>query len=210
MGWLWLAMIGATVFIGLWSLGIKRELGWAVGAALLIGAAGYAWQQKAGLPGHPVQSDVEKIEVDRGFVAFRSAIMPGDEAILEAADDKLRAGDATGASQVMIDAIAMQPDNAQLWAGLGGTIAAHDGGQVSPAATFAFRKAVSLAPDAPGPPFLLGLAYLQAGQLPEAQLAWQRTLALTPQDAPYRAAIVERLGLIDQILAMKADRMAPR
>ena len=209
MGWLWLALIAAATLAALWRLGVARDYGWMVGSALMLGAAGYAWQQHAGLPGHPVSFDAEKIEIDPGLVAFRSAIMPGNEAIFAAADEQLREGDTTAASGVVSDAIAKRPGDAGLWAGLGSIIAAHDGGQLSPAALFAFRKAVALDPQAPGPPFLLGLAYLQSGQLAETKVAWLSALSLAPRDAPYRVEIAERLVMIDQFMAMQAGQQAP-
>lgn len=209
MGWLWLVLIMALTFAALWRLGVARTSGWMVGSALMLGAAGYAWQQHAALPGHPVSFDAEKVEVDPGLVTFRSAIMPGNEATFAAADEQLREGDTTAASQVMLDAIAAKPGDAGLWAGLGSTIAAHDGGQLSPAALFAFRKAVALAPQTPGPPFLLGLAYLQSGQLAEAKVAWLSALTLAPRDAPYRVEIAERLVMIDQFIAMQSGQRAP-
>ena len=120
----------------------------------------------------------------------------------------MRAGDTNGAAQIILDDIAKHPDGAALWAGLGTVIAAHDGGQVSPAALFAFQKAVQLAPDSPGPPFMLGLAEIQSGQMAEAKVAWLRALSLAPGDAPYRVDIAERLVMIDQFIAMQAVEAA--
>ena len=210
MGWLWLVLIGAAAFLGLLWAGVPRSLATFIAAGLLFGAAGYAWQQHASMPGHPVQADSEAIEIDPGLVAFRTAIMPGNEAVLAAADAKLRAGDATGATQVILDALARHPDAAPLWAGLGSAIAAHDGGQISPAASLAFRRAIALAPNQPGPPFFLGLAYIQAGDLDAAKVAWVRTLALAPSNAPYRVEIAERLVMIDQYRAMQSGEAAQR
>lgn len=210
MGWLWLAIIGGLAFLALWRGGVSRELAWISGATLVLGAAGYAWQQQAFMSGHPVTADAEAIEVDPGLVAFRSAIMPGNEAVLAAADGRLRAGDSTGATQLILNAIARQPDAAPLWTGLGSAIAAHDGGQISPAAMLAFRRAVALAPTEPGPPFFLGLAYIQSGNLDAAKTAWVQTLALAPRDAPYRVEIAERVVMIDQYRAMQAGEAAQR
>ena len=204
MGWLWLIVIGAAALVALWRAGVSRSLATLTGAALLVGAAGYAWQQHATLPGHPVTADAETIEVDPGLVAFRAAIMPGNEAVLVAADHRERAGDSTGATQIILDAIAKRPADAALWTGLGSALAAHDDGQLSPAALLAFRRAIGLAPTAPGPPFFLGLAYIQAGDLDAAKVAWVRTLALAPPDAAYRVEIAERLVMIDQFRAMQA------
>jgi cytochrome c-type biogenesis protein CcmH len=204
MGWVTLAVIGAVTFAALRLIGVPRALGWFAAAALMLGATGYALQQRAGLPGHPVAADADPIDVDPGMVAFRGVIMPGDAPALAAADDHLRRGDARGAVQGLLRAIGEKPRDAALWTGLGSALAAHDGGQVSPAAQFAFRRAWQLAPDQPGPPFFLGLAYVQSGELPAAKAAWVRALRLAPRDAAYRVDIAERLVLIDEFQAMAA------
>ncbi|MCY7281183.1 MAG: hypothetical protein LH610_09880 [Sphingomonas bacterium] len=140
------------------------------------------------------------------MVAFRTAIMPGtaeDSALLAAADDRMREGDTKGAVQTMLDAVARRPGDHALWTGLGSTIVAHDGGQLSPAARFAFRRAFQLAPSEPGPPFFLGMAHVQAGDMAAAKRAWLLALSLAPRDAPYRIDIAERLVMIDQFMAME-------
>jgi hypothetical protein len=203
MGWLWPAMIGAAAFAVLWLAGVARGLWTFIASALMLGAAGYAWQQHATLAGHPVAADSRPIEVQPGLVSFRSAIMPGkpgDDAALAAADDRLRDGDTAAAGQAMLDAIARNPGDAALWAGLGTAVAVHDGGQVSPTALFAFRHAMDLAPDQPGPPFFLGLAYAQVGDLAAARPLWQRALALTPPGASYRIDLTRQLAMIDDAL----------
>ena len=63
-----------------------------------------------------------------------------------------------------------------------------------------FRRAMSLAPGHPGPPFFLGLAYIRAGQFAEARQWWARALRLTPADAGYRPEIADRLALLDAAL----------
>ena len=207
MGWLWLAAIGGAALAVLWLAGVSRGVWTFVASALMLGAAGYVWQGRATLAGHPVAFDSKPIEVEDGMVAFRSAIMPGkpgDDRILVTADDRLREGDTAAAAQVMLDAIAAAPGHAALWAGLGTVTAAHDGGQVSPTVLFAFRRAMALDPNAPGPPYFLGLAYAQAGDLAAAKLSWLRALALTPREARWRIDIAEQLAMIDQYEAMNA------
>lgn len=211
MGWLLLAIMGVAAMAALWLAGMARGLWMFTASALMLGAAGYAWQQHAALPGHPVAADSRGIEVDERFVAFRGAIMPGkpgDDRILAAADDRLRVGDTEGAARVMLDAIHADPRDAALWAGLGTVLTAHDEGQVSPAAQFAFRQAEALAPNDPGPSFFLGLAYTRT-DLPTAKAAWERALALTPKDASYRSVIVDQLASLDQTLRSNAAMPPP-
>lgn len=209
MGWLALAAIGAVAFAALRRLGVSRAFGTMAGAALMLGAAGYAWQQRASLPGHPVRAADEGVDIDPGMAEFRQAILPAsaaDQAALAAADARLKAGDSEAAVRGLIEATRRSPDNAALWTGLGSALAAHDGGQVSPASQLAFRRAVQLAPQAPGPPFFLGLALIQGGDLPAAKTAWLRALILTPPGAPTRLDLAERLALLDQFQAMNGRR----
>lgn len=207
MGWVWLALIGCAALALLWFVPTSRYIGTVAAAALLFGASGYALQQNASLPGHPVRANAQEIEIDPSLVAFRQAVMPAsaeDQASLAGADDKVRQGDTAAAAQGLLAAIDRRPTHAVLWTALGGVLAAHDGGHVSPAAQFAFRQAFRLAPRDPGPPFFLGLAYVQSGDLQATKRAWLQTLALAPRDAPYRIAIAERLVMIDRLEAMKA------
>lgn len=209
MGWVWLGVIGVAALAMLWLAGASRALGTLTAAALLVGGAGYALQNNASLAGRPARADVRRIAVDPGLVAFRTIIMPGNEAvsaILAEADQRLRDGDTTGAAQWMLDALSRRPDDVSLWTGLGSVLVAHDGGKMSPAAQLAFRRAIQLAPNEPGPRFFLGLAYLQEGDLPAVRQAWRLALSLTPQNAPYRVLIAERLMLIDQLTATQTKR----
>lgn len=212
MGWVALASIGVVVFVTLRLIGVSRGFGWVAATALMLGATGYALQQHATLAGHPVRAESQPIAIDPGMVAFRAMILPGspdDARILAAADDQLRSGATFEATQALIAAVRASPRDAALWTGLGGALAAHDGGQVSPAAQFAFQRAWQLEPRAPGPAFFLGMALVQSGDLAAAKLAWLRALALTPRDAPYRIDIAERLVLLDELAAMSKGA-APR
>ena len=54
MGYFWLAAIGVGAFALLAVLKVNRVLWTMVAAALMLGAAGYAWQGQPGLAGHEV------------------------------------------------------------------------------------------------------------------------------------------------------------
>lgn len=213
MGWLWLGVIGFAAFASLWFGGVSRALSGMTAAALLVGGAGYALQNHASLPATPARTDIKRIDVDPGLIAFRSAILPGnadDAAVLAAADERMRQGDTGGAAKIMLEAVSRRRDDAALWTGLGSVLVAHDGGQISPAARLAFRRAFQIAPDEPGPPFFLGLAHVQAGDLQAAKQAWLLALSLSPRDAPYRVDIAERLVMVDQFMAMQAAEASAR
>ena len=205
MGWAALAVLGVAIFAGLRFIGGAREAGWFTAAALLLGASGYAVQQHATLAGHPVRAESQPIVLDPGTAAFRAAMMPGtpdDAGLLAATDDQLRSGATFEAAQRLVAAVRQSPRDAALWTGLGGALVAHDGGQMSPAAQFAFQRAWLLAPRSPAPSFFLGAALVQAGDLAAAKVAWLRALALSPRDAPYRMELAERLVLLHELAAM--------
>jgi len=207
MGWIMLALIGGGAALLLWRLGVPRMLWTTAGAALMLGGAGYALQGSPARPGSPAKPTRESAEIAGDIIALRGAIFSrftADAAYETAADALMRSGDAGAAVKVTLGGIDHYPRSIQLWTQLGSVFVAHDGGNMSPAALFAFRRAMALNPRHPGPPFFLGLGYVQAGQLAEARRWWVRALALTPPAASYRGEIAERLMLLDQFLAMAA------
>ena len=205
MGWIALILTLALAGTLLRWRRVPRSLVPMITAALMLGSAGYALQGRPELPGTPVSQNVSaRVQVDPGLIAFRQMIMPGSEALLAAADQRLQQGDVGGAVYSLIDAIRDKPADATLWTALGTALAAHDRGNVSPTSQFAFRRAMQLAPAQPGAPFFLGLAHINAGQIEAARPVWQKALALAPADAPYRSSIADRLAVIDAFLAMKS------
>jgi len=206
MGWVWLLLLGAGAMGALVLLGVPRLLWSFVGAALMLGAAGYALQGRPGLPASPAVAARAAAEDDSGLVSLREAMwgrFTGDGQWLVAADAMARAGEKRSAVRVVLSGIRATPDSALLWTGLGTALARHDGA-VSPPARFAFARAMRLAPGHPGPPFFLGLALVREGDFAGAQTAWRRALALAPARAAYRGEIAGRLALLDRLLAMEA------
>ena len=203
MGWIILVVVGIAAALALWIGGVARSLWSFAGAALMLGAAGYALQLGPSLPGHPVESFVEPIEVDPAIVQLRDSMLgsfTGDGAYLIAADGMTRSGDTRTAVQVVLGGLAKYPGSLTLWTGLGTAYARHDG-TVSPAALFAFRHAAHLAPRHPAPPFFLGLAYIDTGQYAVARPYLARALALTPPGLSYHDQIAALLKRLDAYLA---------
>lgn len=204
MGWLALGLIGAGAAVALALAGLPRRLRAFAGAALMLGAIGYALQGRPMLPGKSVSTARRGPQPDPGLFAFRDAVLRPDPAaarVLHAADDRLARDDARGAVDLLLQGIDARPRDPALWAALGSAMSANDG-RPSPPAMFAFRRAVALGPREPGPPFLLGLAWLEAGDLPATDQAWAQAIALAPADAPYRATLKEQLLLVRRFRAM--------
>lgn len=206
MGWLILLVIGAGAFGLALLLGAPRALGSFIGAALMLGATGYALQGRPGLAGHPVSTGRAGSTLDPGVAELRTKMFgrfTAAEPYFFAADALERTGSQANAVRLLLGGVNTQPRSAALWTGLGAAYAEHDA-TVSPAARFAFARAMQLAPDHPGPPYFLGLALVRAGEFQEAQRWWARAYAITPDRFTYRAEIGRRLTLLEALIASGA------
>jgi tetratricopeptide (TPR) repeat protein len=202
-GWIALALIGLATAVALWASGVVRTLWSLVGAALMLGAAGYAWQQHAALPEHLAASDAVGVMVAPEIVDLRGALLgrfTGDGAYLMASDALMRSGSRGSGANVVLLGLNHYPRSLTLWTGLGTALAQHDG-TLSPAARLAFDQATRLAPEHPAPPFFEGLAYVQEGDYRTARRYWARALALSPTGASYRRDIALRLAALDMVIA---------
>jgi cytochrome c-type biogenesis protein CcmH len=207
-----LGVVGMATAALLWWCGIGRSLWTLVGAALMLGATGFVVQSARHQPGTPVRTSSVPIAVDPGMVAFRNAVFaPPEQDVLAlaSADGRVGTGDTHAAAQGLLHDLTTRSDDAALWTELGYVLALHDHA-VSPAAKFAFRRAVALAPATPGPAFFLGMAYVDAGDVAAARPYWSYALAMTPKDAPYRGDIAERIAAVDQFARMTTNRSTVR
>jgi len=200
MGYFWLAAIGAGAFALLAVLKVNRVLWTMVAAALMLGAAGYAWQGQPGLAGHEASPGLAATPDDSAMLELRDQML---ERYTGAAGAMTRIGDRRAAVQVLLGGLRIAPKSVVMWTGLANALAAHDANQVSPPALFAFQQAMRLAPKHPAPPFFLGLAYVRAGEFATARPYWAKALALTPANISYRGEIATRLALLDRFLAMQ-------
>ncbi len=207
MGWIALALLAAASFAGLVWLRLPRLLWSLAGAALCLGAAGYAWQGRPSLPSVSAKTALAMTPIDPAAIALRDSLFgrySADSAYLVAADAMTRAGEPRAAAQATLGGVSKFPRSYVLWTWLGTTLAADAADQVSPPALLAFRRAAQLAPEHPAPPFYLGMAYIRAGQFREARPYWARALALSPAGTSYRGEIAVRLQLLDRLLASGA------
>jgi cytochrome c-type biogenesis protein CcmH len=120
------------------------------------------------------------------------------------ADAMTRIGAPDTAARAMILTVRQAPGDAGAWTWLGVKLAENDGNQVSPAAKFAFERAMAVNPNHPGPPFFYGLAYVRQGRFDAARPLWVEALRRTPAGASYRSQILVRLMLLDRFLAARA------
>jgi cytochrome c-type biogenesis protein CcmH len=209
MTWVLILLIAVVVW-GVMAFVLKLpRSGWEIaGAALLFGISGYALQGHPGQPGAP-QAPVENAKLaDATLLKQRQQMGAGfgqGQSWLVLADALTRQGQFGAAADVLRNALAKSPRDADLWVALGNALVGHTDGVITPAAQFAFRKAANIAPDHPGPPFFMGLALAQAGRLAEARAMWAELLARSPADAPYRTDLQERLSRLDSMIAEQAQ-----
>jgi Flp pilus assembly protein TadD len=207
MGWIALLAIGAGALALLWLCGLPRALWSFAGAALMLGAAGYALQARPGLAGAPVEAAKKTRPDEPALYALRSAMF-GRFTYIDnyffGADALVRSGSPDKAARYMLAGVRASPQDAALWTWAGMMLAEADGRTVSPAAGIAFRRAIALAPKHPGPRFFYGMAHVRAGNFAAAQPLWRDALALTPADAPYRRDIAMRVMLLDEFVRQQA------
>ena len=204
MGWIMLALIALTTAALLAVLGLPRLLWPLGGAAVMLGAAGYAWQGQPDLVAQPVAADAVKLPPSDSYKKLRDTFFGrfgGESMYFGISDVALANGDPDFAARALTGGVDYAPRSAAMWNELGNVIALHDRGVVSPAALVAYRRAMMLAPQNPGPPLFLGLAYVRAGDYAKARPLWRHALALTPRNASYRDEITRRLALLDILLA---------
>lgn len=215
MTWLAAILLALLAFVlAAFVLRAPRK-GWeAIGAALLLGIAGYGLQASPGVPASPTQPR-EQVAGDPGALVkargevTRSGIPPTDRWVV-IADALARNGQFASAAEMLRGATDADPKNAEAWLAMANALVAHADGALTPASLYAYRRAANAAPEHPGPPYFLGLAYAGSGRFTEAQGLWRKLLAATPPDAPWRADLVDKIARLDAIVAAQQGGPAPR
>ena len=173
-----------------------------VAAVLFLAVAGYAWQGSPGLSGKPTPPPAEVRTPDNEAAVERQKMFSkigSDADVLRSADGLQSQGLTLYAIAIIKNGLEKRPQSADLWVGLGNELVIHSGGMMSPAAQLAFQRAEAIAPDHPGPPFFMGLAYAQAGQLDRAETVWRALLDRSPANASFRPELEQRLLEIERM-----------
>ncbi|MGZ2411394.1 cytochrome c-type biogenesis protein CcmH [Sphingomonas sp. F9_3S_D5_B_2] len=188
-GWFVLLLLLALAGGGLWLLRVRGAMLQACAAALLIGAAGYAFQGRPGLRASPADTKLEHqvVPLAQARHAFFGNFSP-QEAWLGMSDALARSGNTQDAVGILQNAVGRHPEDAELWVGLGNALVDHARG-LTPPAEFAYKRAAKLAPGHPAPAFFYGLALARSGDTRSAVALWQKTLATAPPDASWRPLV---------------------
>lgn len=213
MIWVWVIGLCLAAFAALaWGLKAPRK-GWeAIGAALAVGLAGFAFQAGTSQPGAPKEAVQEDSAAGQFLVEERVALsgMFRDSAQpdrwLLTADGLTRNGAYSDAAGWLLGAVEENPKNSEAWVALGNNLLAHADGQLTPAALEAYRKGAEADPQSPLPPYFLGLALARGGKLQEARKIWAEVLTKAPGDAPWRGGLTARLAQIEALIAQQSKQ----
>lgn len=194
MGWVLLVVLALAVFLALWRVaGFNRVALQLLASALLIGIAGYAVQGRPGLIGKPASPPAGREQSSSGFP--RPGYAAG-ASWLSIADTFQRSPDKQDAIRSLRALLDADPQNPELWAGLGAVLVMHADGLVTPASQLAFKRAQRLAPTHPGPKFFYGLSLAQGGKPQEAERIWTELIADAPADAEWRPMVEANLAVL--------------
>ncbi len=186
----------------------------AIGAALMLGVAGFALQANPAQPGAPKEPVQQEKASGAALVEARRQLgSQGEQAPnswMVIADALARNGQFGDAAGVVLGAVEKDPHNADAWLALANDLVAHAEGTLTPAALFAYQQAERADPTHPGPPFFLGLALATNGKLDEGRAMWASLLARAPKDAPWRGDLEMRLGRLDAFIAARKEQAGPR
>lgn len=196
-GWLVLiALIGASLG-GLWLLGLRGAMLQFSGAALLVGAAGYALQGQPGLGGQSPSAErsAPPIPLTRLRHAFFGQFS-GAESWLRISEALASRGNTEDAVGILKSAVRRNDGDPALWIGLGNALVDHSG-RITPAAETAYVRAAELAPGHPAPHFFFGLALARSGDRDGALAAWRHVLAEAPADASWRPLVEDAVAALE-------------
>lgn len=202
MGWAILVLAILSSIVALWALRVRGPALTAAAAALLFGAAGYAWQGNPDYRGSSAaaaeRTGIVPLTEARHAFFDRFTVAESWITMAEALERRGRTEDSVGLLQ---NAVRRYPGDAQLWIGLGNMLVDHSGG-LTPPAELAFRRAAALDPAHPAAPFFYGLARARSGDPASAVAIWKKLLADAPANASWRP-------LVEQGVATLSARQAP-
>jgi cytochrome c-type biogenesis protein CcmH len=204
----WVLVLGLALFVMamlLFVLKIPRGAREAAASALLLGIAGYVTQGSPSLAGAPTQGREQAPGDAAAMVEARGKVtnsgIPTLNRWVVTSDAFARNGNYADAAEVLRIAINEDPASSEAWLAMANALVGHADGLLTPGALYAYRRAIETDPDAPGPPFFLGLAYAQEGRLVEARKLWADLLLNAPDSAQWRGPLFEQLQRLDAVIA---------
>lgn len=196
-GWLALLLLIGATLAAFWLLQVRGAMLQMVAAALLFGAAGYAFLGRPGLPSapHAVEQQQAPIPLTNLRHAFFGRFTPTEHWLL-ISESLGRRGKTQEAAGILQSAVREHPGDPALWIGLGNALADH-AGTLTPASDFAYRRAIELSPGYPAPRFFYGLALARSGDGQAAITLWRQILAEAPADASWRPIVEDAIAALE-------------
>ncbi len=204
-GWIAVLLLAIASFaIAAFALRLPRA-GWAIfGAVLLFGLAGYAWQGSPRQPASPAQGQTATANSGEEMVDARRALfspnVPKPDYLMMS-DGFARRGQFDYAAGMLRKGLSENPDHIEGWLALGMALTGHADGFVTPAASYAYTRARQLDPANPAADYFLGFSYLQSGEIRAARSVWADLLTRSPEDAPWRPELEDRIASLDRMIA---------
>jgi cytochrome c-type biogenesis protein CcmH len=197
-GWLILLLLLLASGIALRLSGARAGVLQLAGAALLFGAAGYAWQGRPDLPGESrgAAQKTPPVPLTRLRQAFDGNFNPNQHWQVMA-EGRAALGKTEDAVALMRSAVRQHPRDATLWVGLGNALVDHSG-VLTPPAQLAYERAAELAPTYPAPRFFLGLALARSGESATAIALWKSVLADAPAEASWRPLVEDAILAVER------------
>ncbi len=204
----WLLAVGlALAAFGVAVLAFRlQRVTWAsLGAALLLGLAGYTLQANPDLAGAPAAQRQDSYEdqwqllESRRLLVGTAARSPSNA--LVTADAFAQRGQFENAGGFLRGALAQDPRDFEVWLALGNVLTEQADGVLTQASVYAYREASVLAPTSPAPGYFLGLALIRQGRMMEARGVWASALEqMGESDPEARAFMTERVGRLETML----------
>ena len=214
-GWLPIAALALAAFAAGAAL-LRRQRGvWSLlGAVLVLGLAGYAWQGTPDYASAPAVARADQPADGSGLVEARRAFFAPDTLpgpILITADAFARRGDFARSAGILRGAVQQNPADGEAWLALAIALTEHGRGRPSAASDYALARARARLPGNPGPGFFEGLNTLRSGDFVGTRAAWLRAVEGAGENVPGREYVVARLqGLDDLVRTLAEQQHTPR
>jgi cytochrome c-type biogenesis protein CcmH len=203
----WFVMIGlaALTFAGLLYFASNRKQLWtAIAATMALALAGYAVQGKPYQTTAPSQMAKKGNSEFEALIAIRADMdykFANSKQWLTMSDGFARNGNFRLSVALLQSGLRKNPNNADLWAGLGLNMMLAGDGNLSPAANFAFAKTRILSPQHPAPDYFEGLHALFNGDVSTTLKLWRSLLERAPKNAKWRPKLESQLTRLNSMLA---------
>jgi cytochrome c-type biogenesis protein CcmH len=213
IGWIILILIAGSVFALLLRFGKLPRSSWEpLAAALVLAMAGYALQGRPSLPDAPAKPLPGKGQEASALIDMRAEMdqnYGSAKRWLITADAFSRSGDYALSAGYIKTGLRQNPNNADLWSGLGVQLMLASEGRMSAPAKYAFDKARKLNPNSPTPDYFDGLAALFDGRVVDALKLWQGLVDTAPKEARWKPRLESQLAGVTRMAEQLSNSDTP-